>query len=95
VTLSAERANIVRATLHRLVLALRADDRFMRADEVIERLTALGCTVSISETHVTLTLADDDGDPIEVVAPRRHTMWLLTLQACMSNLIERTTKLEA
>lgn len=90
--ISADRALTIRATFERLILALRADDRHLRANEVIERLTALGATVSVSETHVTLTLPDDVGDPITTVTIRHHTQWTLTLQACMSKMLERTTK---
>lgn len=93
-TLSADRALTIRATLSRLTLALRADDRHLRACEIIERLTALGATVEISETHVTVTMPDDDGDPIIAVVRRHHTQWLLTLQVCISKLIERTHEQE-
>ena len=85
--LSADRALTLRATLSRIALALRADDRSFRIAEIVERITALGGIIAISETHVWLEI--DNGE-IEVSCARRHVDWALTLQACVNTAIERT-----
>lgn len=84
-TLSADRALAIRATFSRLVLLLRADDRERHAADVIERITALGFAVEVSEIYVTVRTAQPgtDGD-LEATCQRHHTQWLLTLQACLS-----------
>lgn len=83
------RALAIRETLHRLVLVTRADDRSFRAVEVIERLTALGATVQISETQVSVRFL---GEPVMDAAVERHAYseWLMAVQACMNIIIEGT-----
>jgi hypothetical protein len=85
--LSADRALAIRATLSRLVLALRADDRHVRANEIIERLTMLGATVVISEETVSVTFTNDG---LWSEHRRMHTQWLLTVQSCLYTIIEQT-----
>lgn len=86
---SADRALTIRATFERLVLALRADDRHLRANEVVERLTACGATVVVSESTVSVTLTSDG---LWSEHRRHHVQWLLTLQSCLSTIIEQVTE---
>lgn len=90
--LSASRALTVRATFERLILAIRADDRESRACEVVERITALGCTVVVTEHYVRVYFPECE---LSAEYPRHHTQWLLTLQACLSSIIEQTRTLES
>jgi hypothetical protein len=88
VTLSADRATAIRATFSRLVLLLRADDRHMHANDVVERITAAGFTVVVSELCIVVTSAVDGETGIGASALRGHTQWLLTLQACLTKILE-------
>lgn len=80
------RETMLVATFERCVLALRRDDRSFRATEVMERVTAVGCTVVIDMRTVSVTVRDLG---IWQERERRHTDWPLTLQACLQGLIEQ------
>lgn len=94
-TISADRATAIRATTSRLILLTRADDRHMHAADVIERITALGFSVFISEDAVLVSSTNEGEEHLRARRVRSHTQWLLTLQACLARIEELASHVSA